>query len=370
MIARKILPQLSFLAYLLIAQGVSAQADDRLDARGLIENAQNGLAFVVAAAQRDQSLNLEVSKSKPFWNGLQDLSTNLNSAKDGLEAQDDRFFTGLASANASFVQAQIALLMIGTSNDGISNAMNSVGSSLEALAQNFSRQAARLKQGGELTDAEAQQLDRLIAQTDELLKKLEEIERKVARDNAEMKAGIDKIKEEARKLKRSQRSLNGFVFGWWSAHFIYDWLWGWHWWWGPWGGWCPGYIDIGIIIWDDWGSDFVYDWALVDTYIDVVDFELFDADDDLLADSIEFLEGGDFGFDGDMEALTTDLDAGGWDDVDTDIGEEILEQYESNFGTHSFYEREAPVETFEDYGMDDFGGGFDSSMDFGGFDDW
>ena len=62
--------------------------------------------------------------------------------------------------------------------------------------------------------------------------------------------------------------------------------------------------------------------------------------------------------------MTSDLDQG-WDDVSTDTGVEIREGIDSNLDNSSIYEREAPIETFEGRGMDDFGGDFgDSDFDF------
>ena len=46
-----------------------------------------------------------------------------------------------------------------------------------------------------------------------------------------------------------------------------------------------------------------------------------------------------------------------------------MNSYDSNLDNSSVYETEAPIETFQDYGMDDFGGGFGGDMggmDFGG----
>ena len=188
---------------------------------------------------------------------MQDLNANLDKSRTALATRDDSFFASLASSRASFVQAEIALIMISSSDQGVANGMKVLGGILDTLSNNYSKEAARLKDGRELTASEKQQLDKLIAQQDELLKKLEAVEKNVAENNEQMKAGIAKIKEESKKIRGSQRSVGGFVGGFYAAHLMYDWLWGWHWWWGPWGGWCPGYIDINIIIWDSWVDDYI-----------------------------------------------------------------------------------------------------------------
>lgn len=347
------------------------EQEGQATAAQLVDSAQKGLAYVVALARQNKELAAENAKTKPFWGGLQDANKNLETASKALASKDEKFFTSMASANAGFVQAEVALIMNGVNDKSLTDGMKLVGGTLEKIHQNYSREAARLKEGGELTAAEKSKLDKLIAQQDELMKKLDQVEKNAAKNNAEMKAGIEKIKKESRKIRNSRRNVGGFVGGFFSAHFLYDWIWGWHWWWGPWGGWCPGFIDVGIIVWDDWAADIAYDWGYMDALTDIDDLDLDLVDDfdaSLYDDSMSYLDEGEFGFDGDMAELTQDLDFG-WDDVSTDTGMELMERVEDNFDSTGFYDVAEPIDTFQDYGMDDFGGadfGFD--MDFGGFD--
>ena len=281
-----------------IAQDSDPAKAGQANAEQLLDRAQQTLAVVVAAARRDDSLNIEVSKSKPFWDGLKDIGNNLENSKRDLANKDNRFFSSLASTMAGYAQAEIALIMVGSDNAGVADGMRTLGGILQTLNENYSKEAARLKEGGELTAAEKRNLDKLIKQQDELLKKLEQVEANVAANNAQMKAAIAKMKEESKKIRRSRNTVGGFVGGFFAAHILYDWVWGWHWWWGPWGGWCPGYIDVGIIIWDDWSDAYVYDWALTEDLIDLAELEyeydLIDMMDVDVADNLEFLDEGRF----------------------------------------------------------------------------
>ena len=98
------------------------------------------------------------------------------------------------------------------------------------------------------------------------------------------------------------------------------------------------------------------------------DLELYaiDIDEDECLETTDWLEANDFDFDdGDLAALSSDLDYG-WDEVSTDVGEDIMHQMEQILSQVP-YEPDFEVQTFEDYGMDDFGD------DFGGSDfdfDW
>ena len=53
-------------------------------------------------------------KSKPFWDGLKDVGSNIENATRDLKNQDKRFFNSLARATAGHVQAPIAYVKAGT----------------------------------------------------------------------------------------------------------------------------------------------------------------------------------------------------------------------------------------------------------------
>ena len=363
---RKLISAAVYITMLLISSIASAQDAQQANASDLIKSAQRAVAQVVNAAQNDPSLKQDKAEAKPFWDAMKDLNHNLERTQTGLTLKDDTFFTSSASARSNFAQADIGVTMSGSGDQAVAGAMATLGGIITSLNENYSKEAARLKQGGELTATERQQLDKLIAQQDELMKKLDEVEKNVGKNDENIKAGIEKIRKNSQKIRNSRRTGAGFAGAFFAGAFMYDWLWGWHWWWGPWGGWCPGFIDINIIIWDDWIDDYDYDWDLVDDYIDVGELGLddLDIDDAELAASSEFLDAGDFSLqDGDLAELTSDLDYG-WDDVSTDVGTEIRENYESNFDNSAIYERELPVETFQDHSMNDFGGDFGGDMDF------
>lgn len=348
---------------MLLAGVAEAKGTQQANASDLIRNAQRAVGVVVRVAKNYATLSSADAKSKPFWDAMKDLNENLAKAETGLTLKDNTFFSSLASASAGYAQAKIGIIMSGSSNQLLDKAMGTLSGILNTLNENYSKEAARLKKGGKLNDAEKKKLDKLIAQQDELLSKLDKVEKNVASNNEKIKKGIKKIRENSKKIKNSRYTTAGFAGGFFAAHMTYDLLWGWHWWWGPWGGWCPGFIDANVIVWDDWVDHYEYDWGLVDDYVDAGDLELdtIDIDASGLAESDAFLDNGDFGLaDGDLEAMTSDLEHG-WDDVSTDTGAEIMKGIDSNLDNSAVYEREEPIETFQDYGMDDFGDDFGGS---------
>ena len=366
-----------FFTMLMLFTGIAeAQGTKKAKASELISDAQRAVGVVVRVAKNDAALKSGKAKAKPYWDAMKDLNENLAKAETGLTLKDKTFFSSLASASAGLAQAKIGITMSGSSNPSLDKAMGTLSGILNTLNKNYSKEAARLKKGGKLTGAEKKQLNKLIAQQDALLSRLDKMEKKVSSNNKAIKKGIKKIRENSKKIKNSQHTVSGFVGGFFAAHIMYDLLWGWHWWWGPWGSWAPGFIDINVIVWDDWVDYYDYDWDLIDDYVDVTDLELdtIDIDDTELLANDAFLDNGDFGLaDGDLVEMTSDLDQG-WDDVSTDAGAEVMEGFDSNIDNSAVYERELPIETFQDNSMDDFGGDFDGGgydgdgFDGGGFD--
>ena len=61
----------------------------------------------------------------------------------------------------------------------------------------------------------------------------------------------------------------------------------------------------------------------------------------------------------DLIELSDEYDAPGWDEVDTNVGQEVLEGYESNF-EHNPFDQDYDIQVFDDVGgYDDFGSSFD-----------
>lgn len=352
------------------AEAEAPPAAGQVNAADLIKNAQRAVGQVVRIAQGDPALAQGNAKAKPFWDGLKDLNENLDKAQTGLALKDNTFFSAIASAGSGFAQADVGRTMSGSTDQTLASSMASLESILRALHENYSKEAARLKQGGELSATERQQLEKLQAQQDVLLEKLDTVEKNAAKNNEEMQKAIAKMREEAKKIKRSRRNTAGFVGGFFAASFLYDWMWGWHWWWGPWGGWCPDFIIINVDIWDDWIDYYDYDWDLVDDYLDVGELGLEDElaelegfGDEDIADTTDFFDSNDFSLgDDDMREMTSDLDLG-WDDAGGDFAAEAMDSYQQNFEQESYHEPEMPIETFDDAGISDFGGDF-GGMDF------
>ena len=336
------------------------------DAFQLIDSARRALSQVVRAAENDAAVPQGSAKAKPLWNALKTLNDSLARAETSGKLQSKEFFNEMASAVAAVDQAEIAMTMQ-PPGKALTDEFARLATLVRALDENYSKEGARLKQGGELTRNELEQLRNLRAQQDDLAIKLADVERKAGKNNEAIQEGIRKIKNNSEKIKRSKNTAAGFAGAMVAARMMSGWMWGWHWWWGPSGWWCPGWIDVVVIdIWVPVWDDYAYDWGYLDGAIDVADLDLADLYDDdvgLDADLMEtdaLLDEGDYGLaDGDIAELSNDMDMG-WDDVSTDAGYEVRDQMEDNFDHAPFDSGFDDVNTFDDFGgYSDFGGGFD-----------
>lgn len=359
-ITRQLLPA-TLVAFSLLLSMAPASAE-QASADDLVKSAQRAVGQVVRAAQDDPALKPDDAQAKPFWDAMKNLNESLDKALTGLMLKDATFFSSLASVSALAKQAEVAYQMNDSKDPHVAEGIESLTKIVEALDSNYSKEAARLKEGGDLSSSERQQLEKLKAQQAEMLKKLGEVEKNAANNNKEMQDAIKEMRRQSRRISDSRWGVGDFVGSMIAARVISDWLWGWHWWWGPWGGWCPGFISINIDIWDVWIDDYDYDWALLEAEIDIVGLGLHDIDiDDFeVLEAESFLEETDFRLDeGDLVDLSSDLDVG-WADVTGDVGAEIMDGYESNFEEVP-YQESFEVESFEDYGLDDLGDAFDDA---------
>ena len=154
---RTLLSVLVYVSMLLVGSSASAQDAQQANAGDLIKSAQRAVAQVVNVAQNDPSLKQDEAKAKPFWDAMKDLNHNLERTQTGLTLKDNSFFTSLASARSNFAQADIGVTMSGSGDQAVAGAMGTLGGIITSLNENYSKEAARLKQGGELTATERQQ---------------------------------------------------------------------------------------------------------------------------------------------------------------------------------------------------------------------
>ena len=109
---------------------------------------------MIKAARADKALDPKTPKNKPFWKSTQLVAKNLKTAKQGLDAKSDDFFKGIAEARRAEEQMKVDWQLTDSKNKKVLENGKTLGNAIESLRTNYSKEAARKKQGGDLTTKE------------------------------------------------------------------------------------------------------------------------------------------------------------------------------------------------------------------------
>ncbi len=345
------------------AQQPAQASETEVNAADLVKAADRAIGYAVARAREsdDPALSQDNEEAKPFWQALARLNEAVEKVDRGLTLRDETFHTNLALATSAVEEVKITFGMAEARDSAVIEGIEKTDVALALLRDNYSKEAARLEKGGDLSPEEVAQLEKMKGQQAELQKRLEEIEAKVA-NNETLKKGVQQLKKKSRQVQSCRSDVPGFLFAMTAMNIMNGWLWGWHWWWGPWGPWVPGYVVIIQDIYVDAIPYLDYDWDLAEAYVDYADYEE--------------LEGYD---------LAVEFDAAEFEAVDTALdpndfvfpGSEAMDMSADELA----HEGEMDVMTLDDFNVPadfgDFGAGdvdmgaMDMmDMDMGGFDDF
>jgi hypothetical protein len=246
--------------------------EQKADAKALLEDASKALAVMIKAARTDKGLDPKTPKNKPFWKSTQLIAKNLKMAKTGLVAKNNDFFKGITEARQAEEQMKVDWELTDSKNKQVIENGKKLGHAIALLRTNFSKEAARKKKGGELTAQEKAEFDKIKTQQKELLAKIAKLEASAKKDKA-LEKGLHEMKKQAEHIIEEPVTLDAYI----ATLYLLD---------GqiglirgyeyyvdkPWradylllGNWITGY-DMWYYTWDDSVS---YDWAWVDTSIDI-----------------------------------------------------------------------------------------------------
>ena len=243
-------------------------AAQKADAKGLLNDANKALAAMIKAARVDKALDPKTPKNKPFWKSIQLVAKNLKTAKQGLGAKSDDFFKGIAEARRAEEQMKVDWQLTDSKNKKVLENGKILGNAIESLRTNYSKEAARKKQGGELTAKEKAGFEKIKTQQTDLLAKISKLEKSTKKDKTLAK-GLNEIQKQADRIVKQPATLDAYI----DTLYLLDRQ----------TGLIRGYeyyVDkpwrtdyLRLIDWvtgyDTWYDTVSYDWAWVDTSVDV-----------------------------------------------------------------------------------------------------
>ena len=244
----------------------------KADAKTLLNDANKALAAMIKAARADRALDPKTSKNKPFWKSTQLVAKNLKTAKQGLGAKNNDFFKGIAEARKAKEQMKVDWQLTDSKNKNVIENGKILGNAIDSLRTNYSKEAARKKQGGELTAKEKAEFEKIKTQQKELLAKISKLEKSAQKDKA-LGKGLNEIRKQAEQISRQPVTLDAYI----ATLYLLDRQ----------AGLIRGYeyyVDkpwrtdyLGLIDWIagydtwyyTWYDTVPYDWASVDASVDV-----------------------------------------------------------------------------------------------------
>jgi hypothetical protein len=182
----------------------------KADAKTLLDDANKALAAMIKAARADKGLDPKTPKNKPFWKSTQLVAKNLKIATTGLTAKNNDFFKGITEARQAEEQMKVEWELTDSKNSQVIENGKKLGHAIALLRTDFSKEAARKKKGGDLTAKEKAEFEKIKAQQKELLAKIAKLEAAAKKDKA-LEKGLSEMKKQAQHIIDEPVTLDAYI---------------------------------------------------------------------------------------------------------------------------------------------------------------
>lgn len=182
----------------------------KANAKILLDDANKALAAMIKAARADNDLDPKKAKNKPFWKSTQLIAKNLKMAKTGLAAKSNDFVKGIAEARQLEEQMKVDWDLTDSKNKQVIENGKKLGHAIALLRTDFSKEAARKEEGGELTAKEKAEFEKIKSRQKELLAKIAKLEKAAQKDEALAK-GLGEMKKQASHIINEPVTLDAYI---------------------------------------------------------------------------------------------------------------------------------------------------------------
>ncbi|HZR78239.1 MAG TPA: hypothetical protein VFA58_03480 [Chthoniobacterales bacterium] len=263
---------------------------EKADANALMHDARKATAALIKNARADKALDPKKPKNKPFWKSVHLVAKNLKTAQTGLAAKSNDFFKGIANAREAEEQMKVDWQLTDSKNKTVIENGKKLGHALALLRTNFSKEAERKKKGGELTAKEKAQFEKIKAQQKEMVAKINKLEGEAKRDKA-LEKGLAELKKQAEHIMKEPATLDAYI----ATLYLLDLQ----------AGLIRGYAsyvdqswrsDYLVLVnytttyetwYSEWETSVSYDWADVNTSVDIYEDEDVDVSESISDEEIK-----------------------------------------------------------------------------------
>ena len=141
----------------------SSEAPGQKNADGLLKAADRAVGYVVKSGweSKDAALAQSNEDAEPFWQAVKKLSEAVDKSSRGLFLKDHTFFTSLANATSALEEVRVTYVMSGAKDEAVQEGIEKIDASRSLLREHYSKESARLDEGGDLTADEKGKLDEI-----------------------------------------------------------------------------------------------------------------------------------------------------------------------------------------------------------------
>jgi len=187
------------------------KTEKKVTAPALIGEVEKGIA-VIGKATKDGKIDPKSKAAAPFYASVGKVAKGVGALKTQLAAKDNAYFKTLSETAKAIGEMRVTAPRIGVVNKSLNDGTKIVFDSFDALNDHFGKNAARKKQGGNLTDKEKAAFAKLQAQQKETIAKLEPLRAKAKKaGNKKLAADLNGLIKQSRKIATAKPALDVFL---------------------------------------------------------------------------------------------------------------------------------------------------------------
>lgn len=193
--------------------GNLALAQQHVTARQLVRTVDSALGDLAKAASEPRGgLDPKDPKAAPFWSTLNGLRIRVLMIESALSRRDGEFFTLLDQGSTDLGALRVSWARAGVNNAQAVRNLRIASTSYRMLRANYGREGVRLRQGGDLSEAEQRQFQRLQRTQRRFAESLRALREQAQRQNDRVSvAELDRFRGEAERIVLAPANLESYL---------------------------------------------------------------------------------------------------------------------------------------------------------------